>query len=105
MRVVSHHQPRGDENWPLVLPYKRLCGSESQAGAKVRTRKPNATSAQSGSIVMPFGNWRKGNNLHNPSGTGADILLHPPEVLKGMVNTLVKWQAATCHQGEHFAWC
>jgi hypothetical protein len=37
----------------------------------------------------------------HPSGVGADILLHPPEVLKGMVNTLVKCQVATCLQGKH----
>jgi hypothetical protein len=100
MQVVSHHQPRGDEIWPSVLPYKRLCGSETRAGGKVRTGKPNAASAQSGSIVMPFGNWRERHNLHNPSRVSADILLHPPEVLKSMVKTLVKCQAATCLQGE-----
>jgi hypothetical protein len=101
MRVVSRHQPRGDEIWPSVPPYKRLCGSETQVGGKVRTGKPNAASAQSGSIVMPFGNWRKRRNLRNQSGAGADILMHPPEVLKGMVNTLVKCQATTCLQGKH----
>jgi hypothetical protein len=100
MRVVSRHQLRGDEIWPSVPPYKRLCGSETQARGKVRTGKPNATSAQSGSVVMPFGNWWEVHNLRNPSGAGADILLHPPEVLKGMVNTLVKCQVATCLQGK-----
>ena len=49
---------------------------------------------------MPFGNWWEGHNLRNPSGMGADILLHPPEVLKGVVNTLVKCQAPTCLQGK-----
>ncbi len=100
MRVVSHYHPREDEIWPLVLPYKRLCGSETRAGGKVRTGKSNDASAQSGSVVMPFGNWWEGHNLRNPSEAGADTLLHPPEVLKGMVNTLVKCQAATCLQGE-----
>ncbi len=100
MRVVSHHHPSGDEIWPLVLPYKRLCGSETQAGGKVRTGKPNAASAQSGSVVMPFGNWQEGHNLCNPSGVGADILQHSPEVLKGTMNTLVKCQVATCLQGK-----
>ncbi len=50
--------------------------------------------------MMPFRDWREGQNLRNSSGAGADILLHPLEVLKGMVNTLVKCQAATCLQGE-----
>ncbi len=49
---------------------------------------------------MPFGNWWEGHNLRNPSGMGADILLHPPEVLKGIVNNLVKCQAATCYQSK-----
>jgi hypothetical protein len=62
----------------------------------MRTGKPNASSAQSRSVVMSFGNWWEGHNLRNPSGAGADIFLHPPEVFKGMVNTLVKCQAATC---------
>jgi hypothetical protein len=66
----------------------------------VRTQKPNATSAQSRSTVMPFGNWQERHNLRNPSEASANILLHPPEVLKGMVNTLVKCQAATCLQDE-----
>jgi hypothetical protein len=100
MWVASHHQPRGDEVWPSVLPYKRLCGSETQTGGKVRTGKPNAASAQSGSVVIPFDNWWVRHNLHNPSGVGADILLHPSKILKGMVKTLVKCQAATCLQGE-----
>ncbi len=99
MWVVSRHQPRGDEIWPTVPPYKRLWGSETQAGGKVRTGKPNAASAQFGGI-LPFGNWREGHNLRNPSEAGADILLHPPEVLKGIMNTLVKCQAATCLQGK-----
>ncbi len=34
MWVVSRHQPRGDKIWPLVLPYKRLCGSETSAGGQ-----------------------------------------------------------------------
>jgi hypothetical protein len=51
--------------------------------------------------MVSFGNWWERHNLRNLSGAGADVLLHPPEVLKGMVNTLVKCQAPTGLQGEH----
>jgi hypothetical protein len=100
MWVVSRHQPRGDKIWPLVPPYKRLCGSEASAGGKVWTGKPNPARTQSQSIMVPFCNWRERHNLRNPSGAGADVFLHPPEVLKGVVNTLVKFQAPTCLQGK-----
>jgi hypothetical protein len=52
--------------------------------------------------MVSFGNWRERHNLRNPSGAGADVLLHPPEVLKGVMNTLVKCQAPmTGLQGKH----
>jgi hypothetical protein len=50
--------------------------------------------------MVSFRNWRERHNLRNPSGVGANVLLHPPEVRKGMVNTLVKCQAPTGFQGE-----
>jgi hypothetical protein len=50
--------------------------------------------------MVSFGNWQERHNVRNPSGAGADVLLHPPEVLKGMANTLVKCQVPTGLQGE-----
>jgi hypothetical protein len=35
--------------------------------------------------MVPFCNWRERHNLRNLSGGGADVFLHPPEVLEGVV--------------------
>jgi hypothetical protein len=55
-QVYLEERSEGSPHWVSVPPYKRLSGSETHAGGKVRIGKLDATSAQSRRVVMPFGN-------------------------------------------------
>ncbi len=96
MQIFSHHQPRRDKIQPMVLPYKRLCGSKTILGGKLWTSKPNAASPQSRRVMVPFSNQWEGQNFHDLSRAGADVVLHLMEILKSMMNTLVESRLPTC---------
>ena len=64
------------------------------------TRKLDTTSTRPICIMMPFCYWIQRHKLSNTGETRCNIVVHPPEILKCMVNTLVQIYTSTRFVGQ-----
>lgn len=81
---------------PLIMPEQRLEGMIPLMWHKSSTWEPNTTCIGSGSIMMALCDRIQWQKLDNAGRSWTHVAMHPPTVIKGMMDTLTQACQTSC---------